>query len=180
MQIAIFFKFIFHFNILNQESEIDPPPTEQQPIPSQTFTNQNYVSGGPPPPSIQLPAHFQPMPQAPPNLQTAVNPSIIDEAVIVEQQQQQKQQQVVHQAKQPPVVVDDIHKTIPSGGGGGLNQQQQQQPPQQRPPMHRVNNSNNSNAAHQSYYQNNNGYSNTHRPRHQQRNAPRSGNSHRH
>ncbi|KAK9870339.1 hypothetical protein WA026_006424 [Henosepilachna vigintioctopunctata] len=38
-----------------QDSEIDNTPLEQ--IPSQTYTNQNFVSG--PPPPIPLPQHFQ-------------------------------------------------------------------------------------------------------------------------
>ncbi|XP_044255650.1 caprin homolog [Tribolium madens] len=42
-----------------QESEIDTPPEQ---IPSQTFTNQSFVTGGAPPPPIPLPPLFQNIP----------------------------------------------------------------------------------------------------------------------
>lgn len=41
-----------------QDSELDTPDTQQ--IPSQTFTNQSFVSG--PPPPIPMPPHFQTFP----------------------------------------------------------------------------------------------------------------------
>lgn len=48
--------------ILFQESELDTPPEQ---IPSQTFTNQNFMPG--PPQPMQLPPHFPPFQANPTN-----------------------------------------------------------------------------------------------------------------
>ncbi|VEN37834.1 unnamed protein product [Callosobruchus maculatus] len=137
-----------------QESEIDPIPEQ---IPSQTFTNQNF-SGGPPPPAGHqpapagaLPPHFAAsIPQQPPMggaapvanhqpmqpVQAIGNNGLVDDGPMgqpKDQQQQQQQHLVAKEAMQagPPRTAQPYYQD------NGYSRQQQQQrgqhPPRPRP-----------------------------------------------
>lgn len=71
-----------------QESELDTPPEQ---IPSQTFTNQNYVAG--PPPPIPLPPHFQQYSGGPNQAPLPGNGMVMEDNINVNQNEDSLKQQ---------------------------------------------------------------------------------------
>lgn len=106
LQVSWFEQFILmaktnRFIFVVQESEIDPQPDQ---IPSQTFTNQSFVSGIHLPPTMALPPHFQaPLANLPPTLNN------------LPPQPQPQQPQTQQPPQQPPVPVG-----VQKNGGGLL------------------------------------------------------------
>ncbi|KAI4463362.1 gpi-anchored protein [Holotrichia oblita] len=128
-----------------QDSELDTPPEQ---IPSQTFTNQSYVQG--PPPPIPMPPHFQTYPQNP------APPQSLPQQPQLPQPQQPLQQPPPSSAAPLP------------GNGVEENHDHQSNDSQKQRGRPRSNNQ-------QSYYTTNNGYNNRQR---QNRSGPRAGNRH--
>lgn len=122
-----FFFYTFTF-FLFQDSELDTPETQQ--IPSQTFTNQSFVTG--PPPPIPMPPHFQTFPptQAAVVGNNGIEPPHHPQELQQQQQQQQHDKQQQQQRGRP--------RPIPM-----QQQQPQQQQQVQGPPMYHQPPSNN-------------------------------------
>ncbi|XP_017782980.1 PREDICTED: caprin homolog [Nicrophorus vespilloides] len=173
-----------------QDSELDTPPEQ---IPTQTFTNQTYVSALPPP--IPMPPHFHQYPNAPPQqppqnvvasqpMQQVPPPQQLQQQQQQQQQQppqpqqvppvQQQQQQIHQQQQQPPMVMPQ-HVVPPAQTNNGIGERHPEvhedmnrQRRQQRGPP--------TNNHHQPFFPNNNGYNN--RPRNNNRNnGPRPNNN---
>ncbi|XP_022921025.2 caprin homolog isoform X1 [Onthophagus taurus] len=124
-----------------QDSELDTPPEQ---IPSQTFTNQSYVQG--PPPPIPMPPHFQPYPQP-----------------IPPQQQQAQQQQ--QQPPPPQQLSPSVPQQTNNLDEANHHDHQMNDVQKQRGGRPRAVGGNQQ----QPFYANNNGYSNRQR---QNRNGP--------